>query len=288
MKNVQMMPADAGASGGTGDSGAGGGAPDWRASLAPEIRDDPSLKNIADVPSLAKGYVHAQRLVGQERIPAPRADWKDADWAAHWNRLGRPEAPNGYKKPENLKLEDGLKLDDAKLGRAFERFHQMGLSARQAEQMVEFYAGVLNEGVVADRDRQKAELDTATAALRQKFGDKFDAKLDLARSVIQKFGGEGADAFIQYLESKGLANDPRMVEFMASVGDAMMEDHARDGTSRSLFVRDGTQALAEIESLSLDAEFQKALSTRQHAGHRAALEKWERLHRIAYPGKVTG
>ena len=44
---------------------------DWKASLSDEIRADKSLENIKDIESLAKSYVHAQKLVGAEKIPVP-------------------------------------------------------------------------------------------------------------------------------------------------------------------------------------------------------------------------
>jgi hypothetical protein len=282
-----LMAVSDGSDGSGGSGGSGGESADWRSTLDSSIRDDPSLKNISDIPTLAKSYVHAQKLVGQDKIPAPRADWKDQDWATLWNRLGRPEAPNGYKKPENLKLEEGIKLDDAKLSKAFEQFHKMGLSGKQADQMIEFYAGVLNEGVKGDRDQQAQKMDQAISELRTKYGDKFDARVDLARSVIDKFGGDN-DELIKYFDERGLSNDPKLISLLSSIGEAMMEDRARDGTGQSLFVRDGTQAMAEIESLVMDTEFQQALNSREHPGHNVALEKWERLHKLAYPGKITG
>ena len=44
---------------------------DWKASLSDEIRNEKSLENISDIESLAKGYVHAQKLVGADKIPVP-------------------------------------------------------------------------------------------------------------------------------------------------------------------------------------------------------------------------
>ena len=44
---------------------------DWKASLSDEIRSDKSLENIKDIEGLAKSYVHAQKLVGSDKIPVP-------------------------------------------------------------------------------------------------------------------------------------------------------------------------------------------------------------------------
>ena len=46
-------------------------ATDWKESLSEELRSDKSLENIKDIEGLAKSYVHAQKLVGADKIPVP-------------------------------------------------------------------------------------------------------------------------------------------------------------------------------------------------------------------------
>ena len=53
---------------------------DWKASLSDEIRNEKSLENISDISSLAKGYVHAQKLVGADKIPVPNKHATEEDW----------------------------------------------------------------------------------------------------------------------------------------------------------------------------------------------------------------
>ena len=59
--------------------------------------------------ALAKGYVHAQRLVGAERIALPGRNQDLAAWEG-WDRLGRPARPEDYviTRPE---LPDGMEWD---------------------------------------------------------------------------------------------------------------------------------------------------------------------------------
>ena len=44
---------------------------DWKQSIPEDIRADKSLESIKDVGSLAKSYIHAQKLVGSDKIPIP-------------------------------------------------------------------------------------------------------------------------------------------------------------------------------------------------------------------------
>jgi hypothetical protein len=40
-------------------------------SLPEDLRMEPSLRNFTDPASLAKSYVHAQRMIGADKIPLP-------------------------------------------------------------------------------------------------------------------------------------------------------------------------------------------------------------------------
>ena len=42
----------------------------WKESLPDDLRDNPSLKSIQDVPGLAKSFIHAQKMVGADFIVA--------------------------------------------------------------------------------------------------------------------------------------------------------------------------------------------------------------------------
>ena len=74
--------------------GAEAGSPaviDWKASLSEDLRNDPSLASINDVASLAKGYVHGQKMIGADKIVIPKDDASPDEMNEFYNRLGRPE-----------------------------------------------------------------------------------------------------------------------------------------------------------------------------------------------------
>ena len=81
---------------------------DWKANLSDEVRADKSLENIKDIEGLAKSYVHAQKLVGADKIPVPNKYATDKDWDAVYEKLGRPKSSDGYKYelPEDQKVDE--------------------------------------------------------------------------------------------------------------------------------------------------------------------------------------
>src|SRR5210317_1139444 len=97
----------------------------WRESLPEDLRENKTLADVKDVGSLAQQFIDSQQMIGQSiRIPGPDAGeeaWKnfhskltdkvptliptpDPDneevMSALYNRMGRPEDPEGYRHPE--------------------------------------------------------------------------------------------------------------------------------------------------------------------------------------------
>jgi len=127
---------------------------DWKASLSEEIRSDKSLENIKDIEGLAKSYVHAQKLVGSDKIPVPNKFATEKDWDAVYEKLGRPADPNGYK----YDLPEDQKIDETALKSFSDQAHKLGLLPGQANGMVKFY----NEMTAASLQ----EADTKATAAR--------------------------------------------------------------------------------------------------------------------------
>jgi hypothetical protein len=269
MNNVLRMP----------DPGEGGGAPALDLSILPEdLRGEASLSQIKTIPDLAKSYVNAQKLIGAEKIAKPQKNWKPEQWNEFYNNLGRPQDITGYTfKPENLPPDMGV--NDEKLGEARKVLHEAGLSDSQATKVLKYYFESATKNYqdgVRDSENKKV---AAISQLKTDWGDKFDTKLNLAQSVVKKFGGEEIKEF---LEKHG--NDPQVIKLFSSIGESMLEDSA-EGAGNDLMVGDPAQAQAEINTLKSDKEFMEAFLTKNHPGHKVAVERWSVLHEKAFPSK---
>lgn len=257
---------------------AGGG--NWLDSLPKDLHTE-TITKFKSPEELARGYVNAQALIGQKRLAAPNDKWGETEWKSFYKELGVPDAPDGYKTPE-LKLPEGIKLDDARVKKANEALHKAGLTPKQHEAVLRYYGETLSEQHTASAQQRQAALSEGTNALKAEWGDKFDAHLDIARSVIAKFGDEG---LMDTLVESGAANNPAFIKALHKIGSAILEDSARGRGDGGLKVMDSTAALQEIDSLKLDKEFQKALGTANHPAHKAAVERWTLLHGKAHKDK---
>jgi len=268
---------------GVNDPGAGGGNT-FLATLPEDIRTDPTLANIKDLPTLAKGYVNAQHLIGSKRVAIPGEKATDQEWGAFYDAAGRPATPDKYELPK-LELEPEVQIDDKQKDEVFKKLHSLGLTNRQAQGVLEMHLNTLNDGVKQTKTATANSSSAAESALKQEWGDKFTANVDIAKAAIKKFGGDGAGEVIDFLNKSGLGNNVPLIRLFHKIGLTVQEDVQRQGGGTGLELTDQTRALQEIESLKTDKLFQEAYGNASNPGHKGAVERWLRLHQVAHPGK---
>lgn len=256
------------------DAGSSGG--DWRASLSDDIRHDPSLASIQDVNGLAKGYVHAQRMVGADKVVIPKEDASADEWGEFYNRLGRPEQYE-ITRPE---LAEGLEYNGEMESSMLKLMHESGLSQAQAQKLYNGYMEYISKGhndMTVGREAQIAEWDRE---VRQEFGHAYDERVDAAQRAAAEFGG---DEFLGWLDETGLGDHPMFIKMFSKIGMGIMEDSA-DTTGRgNSFTLTPDAARQEIARLQRDPNFMKQYSDSETDGHRAAIEKMQNLFQFAYP-----
>lgn len=296
---VYMAPEGGdGGTGGTGGTGEGTGttssvltggkegAPsgqDWRTGLPDDLRAHPALTDIKDLNGLAKSYVHAQSLVGADKIVLPKTDASPQEMNEFWNKLGRPSVADDYKFPD---LKDtGLEKNEEDQKWAKGLFHELGLTQTQSEKLYAAYTTRLGGGVKAMQEAKEQAQNAGLEELRAEWkGETFDLNIQMAQKALNTFGDEKLKA---HLNATGLGNDPMLIRTFAKIGKLLGEDRAfGERTSGAGFASGPEAAKAEIANLQLNKDFQKAYLTASDPGHALALDKMTKLFAIAYPGKV--
>jgi hypothetical protein len=255
--------------------------PSWQSTLPEDLRENATLKTIPDVATLAKMAVDQQHFIGLKRLESPQESWDDAKWGAHYNNLGRPETHDKYEVPE-MNLPEGVELKEERVTKAKEAIHKLGLSGKQYQGVMSLYGNMLSEDVKSVSDTEATTASEATMKLREEWGDKYDRNSDLASAAMKKFGSPD---FVEWLSTSGQGNNPEMVKIFAEIGTNLVEDTVGGTSGSGMTIQPETQAQLDIDSLKLDEGFQKALTTREHPGHDAALARWRDAFNRAYPGK---
>ena len=194
-------------------------ATDWKASLSEAIRSDKSLENIKDIEGLAKSYVHAQKMVGADKIPVPNKYATDKDWDAVYEKLGRPKSADGYK----FDLPQDKKVDEVSLKEFSTQAHKLGLLPGQAQGMVKFYNEMTAKSLQDADGKALAAREASEKTLKQEFGQAYDQKVTQAATLAKSVGA--TDILNRNLEDgTKLGDHPDMIKVFAQLASKMGED----------------------------------------------------------------
>ena len=240
---------------------------DWKASLSDEIRADKSLENIKDVEGLAKSYVHAQKLVGADKIPVPNKHATEEDWKEVYKKLGRPEDASGYK----YDLPEDQTIDETALKNFSDQAHKLGLLPGQANGMVKFY----NEMQAASLQEQDsvaiAARENSAKELKQEWGQAYDQKISQANNLAKTVGiGELFDTNLA--DGTKLGDNPVMIKAFAELASKMGEDSITQ--SSGPIYQTPAQIEKEIGNLT---QAGSAYWDKTHPNHNIAVEEVKAL-----------
>tara|TARA_E500000305_G_scaffold65958_1_gene52460 strand:- start:186 stop:1022 length:837 start_codon:yes stop_codon:yes gene_type:complete len=192
---------------------------DWKASLSEEVRSDKSLENIKDIEGLAKSYVHAQKMVGSDKIPVPNKYATDKDWDAVYEKLGRPKSADGYK----YDLPQDKQVDEASLKEFSSQAHKLGLLPTQANGVVKFYNEMTAKSIQDADSKALAARENSTKELKQEWGQAFDQKINQAATLAKSVGA--TELFDTNLaDGTKLGDHPVMIKAFAELANKMGED----------------------------------------------------------------
>lgn len=276
--------------GGAGDPGAGGtppsilagsaGAEPWFTSLPDEFKANPYVAQSKDLAGFVKSAIDTKSMVGANVIKLPGEKATEQELNDFYSKLGRPADATAYTPTVQPKVEN--LLDKPVLEAMQTQFHKLGLSEAQGKGILDAYMGILNTGFEASEAQQTATREQGVATLKQEWGPQFDNNVKTAQLALRQLGG---DELVAEINASGFGNNVAFIKFMHTVGMKLLDDSAVGGEGGGAFGGTPMAAQAELERLKLDNEFQAALNTQAHAGHKAAVDKWLDLHKKAFPGK---
>jgi hypothetical protein len=192
----------------------------WKDSISQEFREDPNISKFTEIDALAKSYINATRMIGQDKVAVPNQNSTDDQWNEVYSKLGRPESPDQYKLDVKSEV---VPLDEGTIKSFAENAHKLGLNNKQAQGILEYYKNSM-EG-----SEQQARIDTETAQanaeaeLRKEWGRSFDENLKKAAGVAKA----NMDEKILNMELKDgtrLGDHPAVIKGFANIANLMSED----------------------------------------------------------------
>ena len=236
---------------------------DWKASLSDEIRADKSLENIKDIESLAKSYVHAQKLVGADKIPVPNKYATDDDWNAVYSKLGRPETSEGYK----FDIGEDKTIEQDALKTFAEHSHKLGLLPTQAQGMVKFYQDMMSQQRSNADALSEAARNDASTKLKQEWGQAFPQKVESAKALVQTYFPQGIMS-LNLEDGTKIGDHPEVIKAFATIASKMGEDNIVQASSPSYMTP--KEIDKEIGNLTLPGS---AYFDKNHPNHAAVVQE---------------
>ena len=238
------------------------------------LNEDPVIA----LTKVTESYSHLEKMHGvpaDRIVKLPGRDAKPEDWRSVFQKLGAPEKAEDYELPMPEQGSDAALADQAK-----QWFHKIGATKDQAKQFVEEWNAFATQAGEAAANDQRARIAADVDELKKEWGQAFDKRVNTAAAVMVDLGFD--DSAVEGLRQA--LGTKRMSEMFYRLAEKMGEDSfvSSDNGNLSRGAMTPAQAKAELSQMQLDEGFRKALMNPRDPGHAAAVEKRERLYKVAY------
>jgi len=249
----------------------------WKDSISEEYRADPSIEKFTEIDALAKSYINATKMIGQDKIVIPTKNSTQEAWDEAYAKLGRPETADKY----NFDVKsDVVPMDESAIKSFAEQSHKLGLNNKQAEGILDFYKNNM-EGTA-----QQAKIDTETAQaqseqeLRQEWGRDFDAKVQQAGALAKaNINPEVLDMTLA--NGIRLGDHPEIIKGFAKIASMMSEDKMVATESEN--VNSVSDIESEISAITNDTD--GPYWNKQHPDHDKMVQQVYTLREMLYADK---
>lgn len=254
---------------------------DWTKDIPKEYAEGDAAKlweplKGKQLPDVLKGYAEAQKMIGGS-VRIPKDDAKPEEWAAFYKKMGRPDTVEGYNIQKPEQLPDGVTWNDDLTKWFAKTAHDNGLSKSQVQKIMKSW----NEVETAKAHAAQKEMGQKLSKLQEQWGDEFAGRVELGvRAIERLMPKEEAAEFKALMDSTGLGNHPILLKYFYLTGKMLQEDGyiIGDGHGGAL---GADAAKKEIEAINAD---QKHAYWNDGPGHKEAVERMNKLHRIASGG----
>jgi hypothetical protein len=240
-------------------------------SLIPEsFKEEKSLENFDNMEDLLKSYLHAQKMVGADKIPVPNKYATDEDWKEVFTRLGAPKTPEDYK----YSFKDD-EVDPKQLKTFNETAHRLGLLPKQAEALVKYYNN-LNQSHSEQLEAQAITAQEKTEAdLKKEFGPQFNKRLDQAKRLATNTLGEEFLNNTVLKDGSRLGDNLEVIKAFSNLADKLSEDEVVKGEgSEYQTAKDIEKQIAELTQQG------SAYWQDQHPNHKKAVDEVFKLREM--------
>ena len=247
----------------------------WKSSISEEFRNDPNIEKFTEIDALAKSYINATRMIGQDKVAVPNKNSTEDQWNEVYSKLGRPESADKYA----LNIEsEAVIMDEGAIKSFAEQSHKLGLNNTQAQGILEFYKNNMESNM------QRATVDTETAQaqaeteLRAEWGKEFDNQVAKAGALAKaNMNPEILD--LQMQDGTRIGDHPEIIKGFAKIAGMLSEDKLVSTESES--VNSIKDLQSEISAITNDTT--GPYWNNKHPDHAKMVQQVYTLREMAQP-----
>ena len=239
--------------------------------LIPEnFREEKSLENFNNMEDFVKSYLHAQKLVGADKIPVPNKHATEEDWNEVFKKLGAPNSPEDYKY--NFKDQE---MDSEAVSEFNKTAHRLGLLPKQAEGLIKFY-NEMNVNNAASQEEAAAQAQmNVEAELKKEFGPQYNKRLDQAKRLAVNSLGQDFLENTYLKDGSRLGDNLNVIKAFSDLADKLSEDPIIQGDGTSYMTAKDIEK--EITELTQEGS---AYWDKNHINHQKAVDEVLKLREM--------
>ena len=243
--------------------------------LIPEnFREEKALDNFNNMEDFVKSYLHAQKLVGADKIPVPNKHATEEDWNEVFKRLGAPSDPNDYKY--DLKDQE---MDSEAVQQFNKTAHRLGLLPKQAEGLIKFY-NEMNVNNAASQEEAAAQSQmNVEAELKKEFGPQYNKRLDQAKRLAVNSLGQDFLENTYLKDGSRLGDNLNVIKAFSDLADKLSEDPIIQGDGTSYMTAKDIEK--EITELTQEGS---AYWDKNHINHQKSVDEVLKLREMLNNG----
>lgn len=194
-----------------------------------------------EVDKLGAAYTSLERKLGQKQtltapLPGDPQEKVDAYYAEVRKLLGSPDKPEGYelKKPDNM--PEGIEWDEAEAGKLAAIAHKHGLTKGAVQDILNMSLEREQGRLTKAKEGLDGYVKGQEKALRDKWGDKYDANIQSAVKA--------ANALQVDITDPDIGSNAKILELLSKASLLMQQDKMLGGGDGSMKTND--EKIAEI------------------------------------------
>ena len=220
----------------------------WKDNISEVYRNDPNIEKFTEIDALAKSYINATRMIGQDKMVVPNKNFTEDQWEEAYIKMGRPESFDKYTLDTK---SDVVPLDEQAIKSFQEQSFKLGLNNEQAKGILNFY----KNNMEAQTQQAKVDAETTQAQsqnlLRQEWGRDYDSNIAKAKSLAT--ANLSPEIFeMQLADGSRLGDNVDIIKGFAKIANMMSEDKILSTESENMDRTEDIQT--EIDQIMNDKD----------------------------------